>query len=507
MKTVCKKLLTLMLVAVMLVTAVPFQALAADTTGDGAAEATVTIQAFKKAGEELTAVGEATVEKVVPGTSYTKDALVAKVSAPENTTLSHVRNVTAKANVDDSVTIEGDTEIRVIFKTVEAPKPETYNANVIVKAGDEEANYNLGQVSAVAYADLVKYAFKDTADAYYTLNSVMDASGNAVSAGTAVALKGDTTFTVNMTKYSEKTITWHFKDGSTTTTKTVKGVIATVVDAPNVEKYSFKEWNTSANGTGSVLVNNNPQSDYYAIYTKDATGGTDGVSSITVWARIYTNDDEYYRLDLFTDTGVADGTNVLTYLNAQKDRIYNKVFDKVSSDDYEWNMCFYNNNDGGALVDQDDVLDGDSSYYVKIKANDDANVLIYIHKKYDNYPAKIVAMYNYAAGQTLYKSDVVAKVKKSYTVKSENVLGLYTEDQWGQILNGQHPTSQNSIKIKDNETTIVHVYLKNATASGSTSTSDNPKTGDTMFVTMGVLGVSATALAVLFFLNKKKYMA
>ena len=94
-------------------------------------------------------------------------------------------------------------------------------------------------------------------------------------------------------------------------------------------------------------------------------------------------------------------------------------------------------------------------------------------------------------------------VKTKYSGSKMTISDLYSQSDWEDLLDGLDSTGAQSIKVETNGTTKIHVILKNA-SSGGTVDSSNPKTGDTIFAPVAVMGLSVSALAVLLFLNKKR---
>lgn len=118
----------------------------------------------------------------------------------------------------------------------------------------------------------------------------------------------------------------------------------------------------------------------------------------------------------------------------------------------------------------------------------------------------IYEMNGYTNGSTVNKSAVETQIKKHYTGSNMTLQGLYTDAAWEQLLNGENPTAANGVSVTGSPLKI-HVILKNATAtSTSTSKADssNPKTGDMIFVPMMVMFASAAAVAYVYMSSKKR---
>ena len=134
-------------------------------------------------------------------------------------------------------------------------------------------------------------------------------------------------------------------------------------------------------------------------------------------------------------------------------------------------------------------------------------VLIYVHNSRSFNNLRIIQLQGKRRGDTVTKKDVTDAVSKYYNVSS---LAMYSEDAWEDYVDGENVESVSSLKIpKDDAYYVIDVKISGTAKSGSsgssyTADSSNPKTGDAIFAPVAVLGLSASALAVLFFLNKKR---
>ena len=92
--------------------------------------------------------------------------------------------------------------------------------------------------------------------------------------------------------------------------------------------------------------------------------------------------------------------------------------------------------------------------------------------------------------------------------------GLFTDTTWNR---GAYDNSDesNSVNVNDDDDTYVYIMVYNAktttsssttttTTTGGTADTSNPKTGDQIFMAVTMMAVSASALALFFFLNKKR---
>ena len=102
MKTVCNKLLSLMLVAVLLVSAVPFQAFATEGETTAPVETTVATEA---AVVETTAATEAPVEVTEATEAPVETTAATEAPAPAEESTQETVNIPAEAAIDDTATI------------------------------------------------------------------------------------------------------------------------------------------------------------------------------------------------------------------------------------------------------------------------------------------------------------------------------------------------------------------------------------------------------------------
>jgi len=118
-----------------------------------------------------------------------------------------------------------------------------------------------------------------------------------------------------------------------------------------------------------------------------------------------------------------------------------------------------------------------------------------------------------ADGKVDVKTDVRTVVKTYYTAKNSdgiNIDGLYLAvGNWvgSFITDTKSETIDNIVDLKEDGYVHINVMVTNArakTASTSTPDSTNPKTGDSIYMAVTVMGLSATALAAVLFLNKKR---
>lgn len=498
MKTVFKKMLSLALVVMLLISAVPFQA--------SAAEYQVNLYPNYPSAEGMA------VANVYDDGTIDFNSLTANVDLSQQW-----------VNVADGSPVYATTQYSA--EAVLAPQ-SVYEAYVAEEDEHEHCYASEVTQEATCGAEGVKTFTCECGDSYTeTISATGDHSWGAwietkeattTEAGelTRTCATCGATETKETAKLTVDSYTLYFKDGSK---------VATIEDVQNGETvskvpsaslksgYDFKGWYSEEGGkgtkmsAGTVWYAGMPQ-EYYAYYVESVD---DDLSTLSVYAKFYVggvlkNTQKLYAQEF------EDGDNMLSWLMNNETKTSNAIFSIVSTDDYEWTPRYYYDYSGNEpLSSQDLIANGNKSVVVKVysKAATEANVLLYVHTNTtSSSPANIYEMSGYTKGDTVTLSAAKTIVKKHYTGSNMTITGLYTDTTWAQLLNDEKPTAANGIAVEDNGTLRIHVLVKNGTVSNSSSTADssNPKTGDGIFMAVTVMAVSASALVVLFLMNKKR---
>lgn len=175
---------------------------------------------------------------------------------------------------------------------------------------------------------------------------------------------------------------------------------------------------------------------------------------------------------------------------------------KVSDDDdlrvyADWQETKPGKDDKPSKPGNDDDDDGEDEVLLKIYVNGNTKSA-----------AKVVDMDAYDNDGKITLAEATKVVKKYYEQASDNddmdIDGLFTYRTW----NGGDYSMKNakkSITVNEKGDTIIYVMVRDAQKiSSGTADSTNPKTGDTIFMAVTVMALSATALAVVYFFNKKR---
>ena len=135
-------------------------------------------------------------------------------------------------------------------------------------------------------------------------------------------------------------------------------------------------------------------------------------------------------------------------------------------------------------------------------------------------PDRIVDITGKVAGNSVRRTEVESVVTKYYTGSNMKLIGLFSDATWASYKAGSITEGTPNVTIQEDvKTTNVYVVVKNATNKPNSSTSttsttaatkpadkDNPKTGDSMLIytASAVMIVAAAALVVIQVLRKKR---
>ena len=456
MKTVCKKLLCLMLVAMMLVSAIPAAFATGDEAGDVVEEPIVVKVRVDKDGETINDKKSITIDpdetvyldetlakelindwtdRVYVGWASTGSANATKISygwAVENVTDDYrlIINLTAAGNQDPVDPDDGDDD-----NTQNPPEDN-----------EPETNPTLYNLKFVSKYDETQYV------------TVEDGDEVDVPAGKDVYQK------------------------------------------------DFKGWYTGENGTGDRLRDGDVWEEgdaqtYYAYYVS----GEGNVSKLRLYVQRYVDGDKHGDPILLLTEEFSNGENMKDWLNENKTSlIATKIFEVVDADEYEWiNRYFYNYWGGEKMTDQTLSADGSKDIFVKVVSTDvnTSKVHLYLHKSEDADEFRILKMSGYSAGDYVTRAAVKDKIQDYY--KYDSVSNLYTEDDWEELQDDLNNNGRSSVLVEDGDTTIIHVIVKNASSS-SKADSTNPKTGDSIMIAVTTMTLAAVALVSMVELKKRK---
>lgn len=293
----------------------------------------------------------------------------------------------------------------------------------------------------------------------------------------------------------------------------VVGESATAPTADLISNYEFKGWYEGPNGSGRQFTSGSAfragdPTNWYAWYVYNPN--KDGMSTITVTARCYIDKigNSYLDVPVLTQA-LPDNTNVFDWLQNNKNTtILSSVYNKVDTTKYEWkNRYFYNHNGTEVLTEQTVFADGPKAILIKLEEKDNttrANVQLYLHTSTTAAnPFRILDMNGYTSGMNVTRNAAANLVKEYYSYKT--IGNLFTEADWNALQNGENVAGRTSVYISDNGTYKIHVVVTNASSkSSSNADPNNPKTGDYITIAVGTMVMAAAAFITLAEMKKRK---
>ncbi len=251
---------------------------------------------------------------------------------------------------------------------------------------------------------------------------------------------------------------------------------------------------------------------YKAHYIVDTV--QDNTAKLTIWANYYAGGvRQTLKLYDKSFTKSSYDNEMYRWLNDKAGGIAT-IQNEVKShfgDDYQWadNNNYYDVN--GKAIPSTMKDDGAKAIYINLTAKDatKAKVLVYVHLRDSKNNNKIIVtadrvipMENYVKGDVVYASNVQKAVEGKY--KFKEMSKLYTAQEFDRLIDGQNPTGANAVTVPEGGIEI-HVVLNNAT-NKTTSNADksNPKTGDNIDVVFTTMTISAMGLAAVAVLKKRK---
>lgn len=464
MKQAMKKIMGLLLVAVLLVSVVPFQALAAE--GDYNVHVLVKDENGKVLGED----------------DYPEEA-------GQNSTVGAYLNDMAKNH--DGINPDDFVEATV-----------TYANNYPIGLDDEiKQNAKLYIVMKAAAEDPEPEDPKPAAEDYKVTVTVKDASGDIATDVYPEAAGQNSTMGAYLRNMAKN-----------------NGIN---LDNYNVDKYWIKN---SATGNDGKYVDE----DYEVTMTsnvviklakKEATKPTEPTeptaAAIKVIVKVGSSDNVVKEFEKVPANGkTAKVGDLLTYG-------WNKDWNDVYEFDHAWNHTQQKEVTKTQSVNAGDTL------YIMLKtssSNDSGSgsssnkfpYKVYLHVYVNNNigePDRNINITNTLATDGVVSlSEVKNLIPDYYKAKNSNGIGydgLYlAKGNWVKdyVTDSNKYQKLNDIDVRTGEEYVhINVMITNATArTSSTADTSNPKTGDAIFMTITVMGLSAAALTGLYFYNKKR---
>lgn len=514
MKTVMKKLLSVALAAILLVSAVPFQA--------SAAEVKLTVHAYANGVIQKVLTDFVTVSDSGSVTLSDLDSQVVQAIMTKGENASDYVSAVWTDMDGNPVTSLSDTQAAALTK--QELKVDfhyhVYDAGTVTKQptcddkgtktfkctkelnGTPCSASTTEDIAALGHDYTGAATYKDTDGKFYQ---------NCVRTS---CVTSNTTGRKEITDVGE--VTFIDSDGKKVDTRILtQGVTPAANDLPvptTKNGLKFVGWNSAPNGTGEFLTDAKWYAQYTTYYAHYEKSADDKQSDVKLYVACYVDGVQKGDPKLVKTYTFGETQNVLTWLKNNSDTVSADIFSVISSADYEWpaTRYYYNYSGSQALTEQNLTANGEKAVLVKVNAKAYASVYLYIHgiDKNGNYTDLRTCDlrtygYSYMKGDTITKSVADAVVKKFYTGKNMTIQGLYSDSAWADLKAGQSVTAANGVGVTDNGTVKVHVVLKNATAS-STADSTNPKTGDVIFIPAMVMLASTIAIAYIYMGTKKR---
>ncbi len=224
-----------------------------------------------------------------------------------------------------------------------------------------------------------------------------------------------------------------------------------------------------------------------------------GSSKVKVYVNLYTSDVKTDTVHLYTYSDVSSNTPVYAFIAEQAEHLKSLL-----PAGYTWAGNVYDaENDDDAELMKGTVGNGVTVHINAYSAQD--LVYIYVHNSRSMSNLRIIQLEGKKVGETITKKEVTKAVSKYYNVSS---LSMYDEQSWEDYVDGASVQSVGSLEITSDpyfiDVRISGTSKTTSSGSGYTADSSNPKTGDTIFAPVAVMGLSVSALAVLLYLNKKR---
>ena len=451
MKTVFKKMLSLVLVAMLLVSAVPFQAFAAEDSY----EFTVVVDGDEWIGED--ADGTLTAEELydfmemAPGDDEAFDAWVAK-NTPKNVT-------------------SGEVVL-------------TYSSDSGEEEEEEDVCPDCGEDPCVCEEeDVCPDCGEDPCVCDEEEDKDDDNEIDGEPMPDDVVVKCDLTIDYKLSGYAVKTVK-----------ASVGKLYKNYVGVPARGGYDFLGWYSD---------------DYGRIIDvdKDIIKGDDTITGMWSEAKQFT-------LTLDENRGKTESVNY------GKKVTYGQAIGALPTPERD-GYVFAGWKLNGKIITKDTIweLQGDGTAYAQWKLESDTEgeamngthtadgkvyLEIYINGETDKY-AKRVNITDYAKDNKITLKEAKTVAAKYVTAKSGyslKYIGLFDEEAWWWYTRDPETNGSDSVTVNRDGDDYVYIMVKNVKK--TTADDSNPKTGDNIMMATSVMTMSAAALAVVFYLNKKR---
>ena len=260
------------------------------------------------------------------------------------------------------------------------------------------------------------------------------------------------------------------------------------------------ETTTTINFVTKVPVNNDKNDDD----DDDDDDDVDNDTQYTVYYNLNVDESRTRRLGSF-----PAGTSLSTILN--QSAIKHAQFPGLFQDWFAVEGWYLN----GVKVTGNEKLTDDIVLYAKWYQKYNYEVILKLYTNGNtNTVVKVIDAFDYVQDDGKLSHTEVTRIAKEY-IEPNNDVGLtvygpFDAYGWEQYsIYNNRLTNTEYIEVNPYGTTVVHAMVHNAkiynsNSSSSKADSSNPKTGDTIMVPAAIMSVSVSALAVMFYLKKKR---
>ena len=507
MKNAMKKLLSLVLVAMLLVSAVPFQASAA---GDYYVNVVV----------KLDGVAQDPVKKDIAGATTTVGNLIDwKISQDLSAyDFSHAW-VDGKGQLDrEDVVDSGDT---VEFAFVS--KVQKYYVDVVVKLDGVAQSPVQKEIAGeqTTVGNLIDYKINQDLSAYNFDHAWIDGEGSlgrdgVVDAGDTIEFafvsKPQTVEAINIVvkvESSDNVVWTGSKVPANKVSAKVEDLLTYCWNKDWDDVYTFDHaWSEEQGKTVAKSGSINAGDTVYIMVNKNTT--TNPPAS-----------GEYIYMRVYVDNSSVGGTQKkIEAASATVDSLI-KNWKSDWTTGYEFNYYTINNSKVAYTSRNDTVYAGDTVYiYMNSRSTSDGTskynsnkvrLHVFLNGKVDEEARTFDITNNLAADYTVSLKEVSNYLLNYYSAKDSkgiNFDGLYlVKGNWlgAFIRDGKADTIADIDDKLEQGYVDINIMLDNAKAkTTSTADSSNPKTGDSIYMTVTVMGLSAAALAAVYYVSKKR---
>ena len=514
MKTVSKKLLSLLLVVLLLAAAVPFQAFAEGKPYQ------VEITIRDEGGNDMDKVTINTNTETPPTKSEINNAVVGKVGG-EYKIIAYYDAAGNEILTDHDTLPNTIVEISVKVQSNTPPAPAEF-ITLTLDAGSGKIG---GTNASETTLKLTEYTEKESVR-WFTVVGLPSASRDGYKflgwfnaddkqVENGALLKEDTTL---VAKYELLTKNILVKGVKTTESKENAKLISEYNAAINQSLLAFLNGSDvvaavqASVPTGYSLKTNNGAVLWYNFNSGDQLTGQEQVTS-TAQTILVKYEPKTFTLYFQANGGTVSPTNKSVTYDAKVGTLPTPT---KSGDVF---MGWFD--EAGNQYTADTVYKVDGNTTLTARWQNEALVLLRIYR--DNKtstPDRIVDITGKVVGNSVSQTEVEKIVKNYYSGPNMKLVGLFTDATWAEYKAGTVTKGDPNVTIQETAKTNIHVVVKNASNSNNSTTSttspttattkpadkDNPKTGDSMMIytASAVMIVAAAALVVIQVLRKKR---